>query len=114
LVSTVATASLAGSSVLDDSLDTEKMMSEVTSLAEQVGDDDAGLEESLNTDKLLEEMGSMTPGFSETVAAAKPTEPAAIPAAAPGPVHVSPGADDTVYEDDLLAEFKESNDGGQG
>lgn len=93
----VAAASLAdGSSVLDDSLDTEKMLSEVATLSTGEHADDAGLDGSIDTDKLVAEMGTLNP-----------SAPKAAPAPAAAP-------EEPVLEDDLLAEFKESTDGGQG
>ncbi len=86
-------------SVLDGSLDTEKMLSEVAGLAESGASDDNALSEELDTDKLIAEMGSMS---ASPPAAPSPSLPSLLDEGKP------------VFEDDLLAEFKESTDGGQG
>ncbi len=101
------------SPILDDDLDTEKMLAEVASLtASGAGDDDA-LSETLDTDKLLSEVNSLSPAAATAdAAAASPVAAASAPAGAAQ--FVSPGrAEAPVLEDDLLAEFKETNDGGQ-
>lgn len=102
-------------SILDDSLDTEKMLSEVASLAESGGDDTAALDETLDTDKLLAEVDSLVPGATAAAAAVSVETPSAA-VAPPTPATVTPLAASTepALEDDLLAEFKDSNDGGHG
>ena len=94
----VAAASMAdGSSVLDASVDTEKMLSEVSTLAESTEQADDVMAGELDTEKLLAEVNSLTPQ-------AAPTAPAAAVSQDP----------EAKFEDDLLAEFKDSNDRGQG
>lgn len=122
-----------GSSILDASVDTEKMFEEVSTLAQSGESADDVLEGSLDTEKLLAEMSSLgtaesapskaAPGpapasaASESAPGATPTTATAAPAKAAesAPAAAVPGAnDESKFEDDLLAEFKDSNDGGQG
>ncbi|HVK62312.1 MAG TPA: hypothetical protein VM432_12205 [Bdellovibrionales bacterium] len=90
------------SAALEGTLDTDKMLSEVDALA-AVGEAPAGdaLEESLDTDKLLAEMNSID--ASAPAPAAPAEQPAAKPAA---PAVPTDGTEN--FEDDLLAEFKDS------
>lgn len=103
----------AEASVLDASLDTEKMISEVSDLAaSNVTDEDDALVGALDTDKLLAEVDTLAPGAA-AAAAAGVAEAAPAPVVTPPPQAAAP-ANAIAPEDDLLAEFKETNDGGQG
>ena len=127
----VAAASLGdGSSILDDSVDTEKMIAEVSNLSNSTDSAEDVLAASLDTEKLLAEVGSLMPqpaapsAPAPAAAAEAPAAPAApAPAAAPVATAAAPaapqpaamdGEPEAKFEDDLLAEFKDSNDGGQG
>jgi hypothetical protein len=124
-----------GASVLEDSLDTEKMLSEVASLSELEVSDDNALSDQLDTDKLIAEVDTMAAGApvapiaAQQVATQQVTTPPVQPVAIPPPVLAAESVSAPppapplaslldqgmpVLEDDLLAEFKESTDGGQG
>lgn len=101
-------------SVLDESLDTEKMLAEVASLSELAGSDENTLLNPLDADRLLAEAVEMPSVDSAPEVAAVPADPLA-PAIPPAPLaSLLDESSNPVLEDDLLAEFKESTDGGQG
>ena len=104
------------SSVLDESVDTEKMFDEVSTLAQSGASADDALEGSLDTDKLLAEISSLGGSQAQAPAPAPASAPDA-PIFAPLPASILAAGvvdDESHFEDDLLAEFKDSNDGGQG
>jgi hypothetical protein len=106
-----------GSSILDETtLDTEKMFEEVSTLAQSGVSADDALEGTLDTDKLLAEISSLGASASPaTAAAGSAAAPQAVAvSAAPSPLPAADVVDESKFEDDLLAEFKDSNDGGQG
>ncbi len=89
---------IANPSVFDATLDTEKMLSEVEALGEG-GEGEDVLSGSLDTDKLLQEMSGIEESDKKPASAAAPFNP--------------DNEEDSIGEDDLLAEFKDPTDGGQ-
>lgn len=103
-------SSIDSNPAFDDVLDTDKMLAEVAGLSEGADGESDGLDDSLDTDKLMSQVDSL-----DAVAAASPV-PVVKAVPLPVPVAVAPAiaANEPKLEDDLLAEFKETNDGGQG
>lgn len=111
-------SAIANPSVFDATLDTDKMLSEVEALGEG-GEGEDVLSGSLDTEKLLQEMSGIDESDKKPASDVAP-KPAAAAAQAPAPASAATAApfnpdneEDSIGEDDLLAEFKDPTDGGQ-
>jgi hypothetical protein len=99
----------AGNPALEGEVDTDKMLTEVDILKVVDADEADALEDTLDTDKLMAEMSSLglpTDPPAQAAAPAAKAAPAPAPAAVAKPA--APASGEETFEDDLLAEFKDT------